>query len=187
MVSSLVFHMLFYVLTQLSWLFIFIMSVIFLSLHIVMFQYSLKSCQLTSTNLTNGWRVFFYAHWVYIENELTVKAVESMRFIAVAQKQFSCKIGVELAYKKQPVYSCIAYNTLASNVHWSSNSLLGINESLYTEVNDYAILYKSHIFTYTLVCGCLPTSLAHRLKIIFYNNLQLNIRRAKYFVYFVPG
>lgn len=185
MVSSFMFHVLFYVLTRLSWLFIFIMSVIFLSLHIVMFQYSLKFWRLTSTNLTSGWRVFFYAHWVYIENELTVKAVESVRFIAGAQKQFSCKTGVELAYKKQPVYSCMS--TLASNVHWSSDSLLGINESLYKEVNDYAVLYKSHVFTYTLVCGCLPTPLAHRLKIIFYNNLQLNIRRAKYFVYFVPG
>lgn len=35
-----------------------------------------------------------------IENEPTVKAVESITFVAVAQRQSSCKIGVELAYKK---------------------------------------------------------------------------------------
>lgn len=35
-----------------------------------------------------------------IENEPTVKAIESRKFIAVEQRQFSCKIGVELAYKK---------------------------------------------------------------------------------------
>lgn len=45
----------------------------------------------------------------------------------------------------------------------------------------------NNLKTIHLVCECLLTSLPRRLKIVFYITLQLNIRKAKYLVYFVPG